>query len=202
MRYTTRKCPRRARRKETIGNKNANKRLSIFGRIAKYLSGFFSAHTAANIPSGFTGTYTNTTFRFAFSYPPDLRVEAWQEGVVTTVRGRNAARTIGFQISIRPIAGTDTTITAARVARDMPRVKVRAPETLRIRGAGTGLTFYASERTFGFGIVIVTFVITLAVPTVIRLIAVRPDTAVPRTPRQGTNQVPHTSPAAASSTRQ
>ena len=130
-------------------NRDAGERLSVFGRIAQRLRRLFSGGTTANIPSGFTETYTNTAFRFAFSYPPDLHVEAWQEGAVTTVRARNAARTIGFQISIRPIDGTDTAITPARIARDMPRVKTRAPETLHIRGAGTGLAFYTTERTFG-----------------------------------------------------
>ncbi len=130
-------------------NRGSGKRLSVFGKLAQYLRRLFSPRKAANIPSGFTETYTNTAFHFAFSYPPYLRVEAWQEGAVTTVRARNAARTIGFQIVISPIAGTDTAITPARIARDMPRVKTRAPETLHIHGAGKGLAFYTTERTFG-----------------------------------------------------
>ena len=130
-------------------DRSGGKGLSVFEGIGQRLRRLFSSRKASSVPATFTETYTNRAFRFAFSYPPDLGVEAWQEGAVTTVRARNAAKTIGFQISIRPIAGTDTAITPSRIARDMPRVKTRAPETLHIRGAGPALAFYTTERTFG-----------------------------------------------------
>jgi hypothetical protein len=123
--------------------------LLVFGGVLQHLRRLFSGRKAPNVPATVTETYTNTIFRFAFSYPPDLHVEAWQEGAVTTVRGRNAAKTIGFQIVIRPIGGNDTAIIPSRIARDMPDVAIREPERVRIPGAGKGLAFYATDRKFG-----------------------------------------------------
>ena len=93
--------------------------------------------------------YADAAFHFSFSYPPELRVEAWQDGAARTIRGRNAAKTIGFQIVIMPIGGNDTAITPSRIARDMPDVAFREPEHVRIPGSGKGLAFYATDRKFG-----------------------------------------------------
>ena len=135
---------------EGSSDQSTDKRKSrVFERIAGRLRRIFLGHRAHSIPSNFTGTYTDAAFHFSFNYPPDLRLQSWQDGAATTIRARDAGKRIGFQISIRPIDGTDTAITPSRLARDMPGLSVRKPEAVRIRGAGRALAFYATEHTFG-----------------------------------------------------
>jgi hypothetical protein len=70
----------------------------------------FSGRSARNVPSNFTETYTNTAFHFAFSYPPDLRVEAtaldyahMQESVSRTVGQFDEAEAL---VRIVPLDGS------------------------------------------------------------------------------------------------
>jgi hypothetical protein len=100
-------------------------------------------------PKGFTETYTDPVYYFSFSYLPILKLYSSLEGDATILVARDTAKTIAFQLTTRPIGGTDPRITPAWLARDMPKVATRGHELLRLRGVKGGLVFYATDRNFG-----------------------------------------------------
>ena len=72
--------------------------------ILNRLRRIFSKTPARETPPDFTATYTDPAGQFSFKHPPMLRIETSAEGAGTMIRARNTARTIGFQLSIRPIS--------------------------------------------------------------------------------------------------
>jgi len=118
------------------------------GIIAR-LRSLLSPSSLHNIPSDFTETYTNDAFHFSFKHPPHLRIQVWPDGTTTVIRARDAQKSVGFQICIRPLGGPDIPITAAQIARDLPHVAIKNPAPIRIRGASKGLAFYATDAKFG-----------------------------------------------------
>ena len=121
----------------------------ITALIISLTGGFFSGTSARAAPPDFTETYADAAHGFSFKYPPTLRIHASQQDATAIIVARNAAKTIGFQIHIKPIGGTDRAITPTRIARDMPGLAIRGPQRLRIPGAGLALAFYATEQNFG-----------------------------------------------------
>ncbi|KKT74976.1 MAG: hypothetical protein UW71_C0010G0013 [Parcubacteria group bacterium GW2011_GWB1_44_7] len=82
------------------------------------------------------------TFRheagFSFSYPDGFsvsRLSASAEGAGETIVVQDSKRQAGFQIHLEPYNDPDTDITAARLARDIPEMKVKDPQDVLIGGA-------------------------------------------------------------------
>ncbi|MBI5405795.1 hypothetical protein HY972_02055 [Candidatus Kaiserbacteria bacterium] len=95
--------------------------------------------------------YRNVAYGFSFKYPDGLKVGGAPspDGSATTILVQDIAAHIGFQIYITPFADPDTTITAARVARDLPALAMRGAEIAQVGASSPGLAFLAEDPSFG-----------------------------------------------------
>ena len=96
--------------------------------------------------------FSHSDFRFTFSYPVGFTVSRLPqtEGGETIVV-QDTKRQAGFQIHLEPFDDPDTEITAERLERDIPEMKVKDPQEVPIGGASgrnqisTGLAWVAED---------------------------------------------------------
>ena len=80
-------------------------------------------------------TFRHESARFSFSYPDGFsvsRLSASAEGVGETIVIQDPKRQAGFQIHLEPYDDPDTNITAERLERDIPEMKVKDPQEVII----------------------------------------------------------------------
>ena len=99
-------------------------------------------------------TFRHPDLKFSFSYPDGFtasRLPQTEGGETVVVQ--DTKRQAGFQIHLEPYDDPDTDITAERLARDIPEMKVKdpqevlvgAPSTSSGQAAGKGLAWVASD---------------------------------------------------------
>ena len=98
-------------------------------------------------------TFSHPLYKFSFNYPAGFTAnilpstEAGGETIVVQNQSKNA----GFQIHLEPYDDSDTEITAERLARDIPEMKIKEPQEVVIGSyedqmlVGRGLAWIASD---------------------------------------------------------
>ena len=98
--------------------------------------------TAANTNTN-TKTYSNPQYRFSFDYPSELRASAFTapdgNGDVVVVAGNKPDD--GFQILISAFDEQVNQLTAARIRKDVPDMKILQPQDVLLGTEGKGIAF-------------------------------------------------------------
>lgn len=94
-------------------------------------------------------SYRSTTFGFSFRVPEEFTIGEFDEGggrvvLVNTDEGQSA-----FQIFISPYTESTSSLTVERIQEDVPGLAIREPETLRMTGGQSVLTFVGEDSIFG-----------------------------------------------------
>ena len=91
-------------------------------------------------------TFRHPEFGFSFSYPEGFTASLLDSSEGGhTVLVQNTERKAGFQIHLEAYDDPDTVITAERLARDIPEMKIKEPQDIVIGAAARGLAFIASD---------------------------------------------------------
>ena len=109
-----------------------------------------SAEPNAVLPeTAFTHIYSEKVYGFSFGYPDGYSVKSTPnaDGTGNTILVQNDTTKKGVQILVTPYDDADTTITAQKIAQDIPDMKVLNPQEVTI-GTGKGLAFISDNGAF------------------------------------------------------
>lgn len=93
--------------------------------------------------------YRSTSFGFSFRVPENFTIGEFDEGggrvvLINTGEGQSA-----FQIFISPYDEEASSLTVERIQEDVPDLAIREPETMRMTGGQSVLTFVGEDSIFG-----------------------------------------------------
>ena len=101
-------------------------------------------------------TFRHESAGFSFSYPEGFtvsRLPSAEGGGGETIVVQDSKRQAGFQIHLEPYDDPDTGITAERLARDIPEMKVKDPQEVLIGDtSGRNQTFTGRENLISTGL--------------------------------------------------
>jgi len=104
---------------------------------------------AALPKTAFTHLYSENVYGFSFLHPDGYSVKSTPnaDGAGNTILIQNDTTKKGVQILVTPYDDADTTITAKKIAQDIPDMKVLNPQVVQV-GAGKGLAFISDNGAF------------------------------------------------------
>lgn len=101
----------------------------------------------SRIPPAGYAEYRNEQYRFAFFYPTNLSIKAYDEGGgASTLAFQDVARAEGFQLFVVPYRGAQ--VSMGRFRQDEPSGIMRQPLSITIDGA-TATSFYSTNAALG-----------------------------------------------------